>query len=315
MGGFLACMEVAFAEDVQTPMKLNIVIINYNSGDHLFNCVNALHTMNGALKGHDITVYDNGSTDRSYSKTKDAFSSIRSVRSATNHGFSAAVNSVLRATQGQYVLLLNPDVVMFPGAIKTMIDFMDAHPHCGVAGAEILSPSGYRQPTCRTFPGYTNVLFGRRSLARRLFPNNPWTRAYLYASLDYSRSQNVDFVEGSVMMLRRNALEDIGCFDEDFCLYLEDADMCFRMKKKGWETWWVPQAYAIHYRGETFREDNIHPAMHHSKGFALYLQKHHDLSLPVRLVLELLLALRMVYVISTESMKKVLHDSNFSPRK
>jgi GT2 family glycosyltransferase len=315
MGSILACVEITPAKNLQTSMKLNIVIVNYNSGDHLFNCIDALHTMDGALRDHDITVYDNGSTDCSFTQTIQRFPAIRSIKSTTNHGFSPAVNRVLNITHGQYILLLNPDVVVFPGAIRTMIDFMDDHPQCGVVGAEILSPSGYRQPTCRTFPGYTNVLFGRRSLARRIFPDNPWTRAYLYASLDYSRSHCVDFVEGSVMLLRREALDDIGYFDEDFFLYLEDADVCYRMKKKGWQTWWVPEAYAIHYRGETFRKDNIHPAMYHSKGFALYLQKHHNLSFPVRLILELLLALRMVYVISTESVKEVLHDSNFSPRK
>jgi len=296
-------------------MKLDICIVNYNSGMHLYNCVKALYTMNGALRDHEITVYDNGSSDQSFMLTTEAFSSIRMIKSSVNSGFAVAVNRVLKITKGQYVLLLNPDVIMFPRAVNSMIEFMDDHPQCGVVGAEILSPAGYRQPTCRKFPDYMNVLFGRRSLTRRVFPNNPWTRSYLYASLDYTRPQRVDFVEGSVMMLRRAALEDIDLFDEDFFLYLEDADVCYRLKKNGWQTWWLPQVYAIHYRGETFRKDNIHPAMHHSKGFALFLQKHQRLALPVRLILKGMLALRLVYVISTESLKEVLHDSDFSPCK
>lgn len=296
-------------------MKVNIAIINYNSGSYLENCVRALHSMNGTLKEHDITIYDNGSSDRSFAKTSSAYPALRYIRSTENRGFAFAVNRVISTTRGEYILLLNPDVVVFPHAIETMIKFMDEHPRCGAVGAEILSPSGYRQPTCRTFPRYTNVLFGRRSFARRLFPNNPWTRAYLYSSLDYTKPQCVDFVEGSVMMLRRKALEDVGLFDEDFFLYLEDADVCFRMRKQGWETWWIPRAYAIHYRGETFRLDNIHPAMHHSKGFALFFQKHYRLSRPIAVALKVLLALRLAYVISTESLKKLIHDSNFSPRK
>lgn len=296
-------------------MILDIIIVNYNSGRHLYNCVKALHTMNGASKEHAIVVYDNGSDDQSFTRTTAAFPSIRRIKSTINHGFAPAINRVLRMTNGQYILLLNPDVIMFPCAVHAMVEFMDQHPECGVVGGEILSPAGYRQPTCRTFPDYANVLFGRRSLARRICPQNPWTRRYLYTTLDYARPQRVDFVEGSVMMLRRTALEDIGLFDDNFFLYLEDADVCYRMKKKGWNTWYIPRAYAIHYRGETFRRDNVHPAMYHSKGFALFYQKHRNLSWPLRLLLKGLLALRMVYVISTESVKAVLHDSNFSPRK
>ncbi|MBN2620482.1 glycosyltransferase family 2 protein [candidate division WOR-3 bacterium] len=315
MGSLLAGLETSLTIDVQEAMKLNIIIVNFNSGPYLHNCVTSLHAMNGALRDHDITVYDNGSHDHSFIQTAAGFPLLRYIRGTENRGFACAVNRVISMTRGEYILLLNPDVVVFPHAIETMIAFMDEHPLCGVVGAEILSPSGYRQPTCRTFPRSTNVLFGRRSLARRVFPNNPWTRTYLYSSLDYTKPQCVDFVEGSVMMLRRTALEDIGCFDEDFFLYLEDADVCYRMKKHGWETWWIPRAYAIHYRGETFRTDNIHPAMHHSRGFALFFRKHYGLSGPVAFALKVLLALRLAYVISTESIKKLIHDSNFSPRK
>jgi len=297
-------------------VQLDIIIVNYNSGNYLKNCVEAIYKNNGSIdNNYKITVYDNGSTDNSLIKVKEFFPGLQYIGNHINFGFAKAVNKVIESTDGDYILLLNPDVVIFPRVIDLMIKFMKENSNCGILGGEILGPLGYRQPTCRRFPNYFNVLFGRRSLARRIFPKNPFSSKYLYLNLDYKKSQQVDFVEGSLMMIKRKALEEVGLFDEGFFLYLEDADLCYRMKRSGWETWWLPQTYAIHYRGENFRKDNIHPAIHHSKGFYRFFYKHYQPSTSMRLVLKLLLTLRLVYVILVESMKRLFHDTNFSPHK
>jgi GT2 family glycosyltransferase len=223
------------------------------------------------------------------------------------------VNRAIDQSTGDYILLVNPDAIVFPESINLMLDFMNANKQCGVLGGELLDPAGYRQPCCRRFPNYLNVLFGRRSIARRLFPKNFLSRKYLYEDMDSSKPHKVDFVEGSLMLLRREALDEVGYFDEGFFLYVEDADLCYRMRQKGWETWWLPRTYTIHYRGETFRADNIHPALHHSRGLYRFFVKHYKPSVVTRLVLRFLLALRLVYVIATESLKKVFHDIHFSP--
>jgi N-acetylglucosaminyl-diphospho-decaprenol L-rhamnosyltransferase len=264
--------------------------------------------------GSKITVYDNGSTDQSLQRAQDCFPGLQYMGDHDNLGFAVAVNRAAKSQHNKYILLLNPDVVVFPNTVEAMFKFMEAHPKCGILGGEILSPSGFRQHSCRRFPYYFNVLFGRRSLARRLFPNNTFSNRYLYLDLDDMHPQKVDFVEGSLMMLRRKAAEQVGFFDEDFFLYLEDADLCYRLKKKDWETWWLPESYAIHFRGENFRADNIHPAMHHSRGFYRFFSKHYKPTKIVKWSLRALLYLRLVFVISTEFIKKVLHDTNFSPR-
>jgi len=295
-------------------MQLDIVIVNYNSGPHLLNCLRSLSVNNGAVNGCMVTVYDNGSSDGSLRRARDSFPELRYIGNHENLGFAAAVNRAAQTLKNEYILLLNPDVVVFPNAVNSMFEFMEQHPRCGILGGEILSPSGFRQHTCRRFPHYLNVPFGRRSLARRMFSNNKFSNKYLYLDLDHRHPQKVDFVEGSLMMIRRKAVEEVDFFDEGFFLYLEDADLCYRLKEKGWETWWLPESYAIHYRGENFRTDNIHPAMHHSRGFYRFFKKHYDPPILLRWLLKTFLYFRLVYVISTEFVKRVFHDTNFSPR-
>lgn len=310
----MAGLEIESQINIKEKVQLDIVIVNYDSGHHLVNCLSALNMNNGVANGCQIIVYDNGSSDSSLQRARSSFPNVRYIGNHTNLGFAAAVNRVAQTLKSKYLLLLNPDVVIFPNTVDLMFEFMEQHPKCGILGGEILSPFGFRQHTCRKFPHYFNVPFGRRSLARRVFPNNTLSNKYLYLNLDSDYPQKVDFVEGSLMMIRRVAAGQVGFFDEGFFLYLEDADLCYRIKEKGWETWWLPESYAIHYRGENFRADNVHPAMHHSRGFYRFFSKHYKPPALLRWFLKVCLSLRLVYVISTECIKKVFHDINFSPR-
>jgi len=310
----LVGLEIKNQINIGEKVRLDIVIVNYNSGHHLVNCLAALTMNNGAVHGCQTIVYDNGSSDSSLERARSSFPHVRYMGNHANLGFATAVNRVAQTLKSEYLLLLNPDVVVFPNTVGLMFKFMEQHPKCGILGGEILSPFGFRQHTCRRFPHYFNVPFGRRSVARRMFSKNSVSNKYLYIDLNYDHPQKVDFVEGSLMMIRRKAAEQVGFFDEGFFLYLEDADLCYRMKGKDWETWWLPESYAIHYRGENFRADNVHPAMHHSRGFYRFFNKHYKPGAPLKLLLRASLALRLVYVISTECVKKVFHDTNFSPR-
>lgn len=252
-------------------MVLDVVIVNYNSGARLSSCLEALFRQGPNLRVH---VFDNASSDTSLDKAVQRYPAIAVTRSQKNLGFAPAVNRVMAEIDGEFALLVNPDLIILPGAIHRLAAFMRENPRCAIVGGEIVDPRGRFQPTCRRFPNYYNVLFGRRSLLRRLFPGNRVSRSYLYLDLDTSRPQRVDFVEGSLVMIRMPAWREVGGFDNDFFLYLEDADLCRRLCQTGWETWWLPRAYGIHFRGETFRTDNIRPRIHHSCGYVRYLSKH-----------------------------------------
>ncbi len=286
---------------------LSIAIINYNSGKYLRECLKTL-TDGKIIKDNKVYIYDNGSRDSSILLAQKEFPRYNYIRGKTNIGFARAVNRILKNIKTRYVLLLNPDILLLPHTIDKMFKFMEKTPKCAVLGCEIITPEGYEQPSCRRFPNYFNILFGRPSILRRIFPKNPFSKKYLYLDLDHNTPQQVDIVEGSVMMIRTEPLKHIGLFDEKFFLYLEDADLCYRMKKNGWQTWWLPQAYAIHYRGENIRRDNIHPAIYHARGFYRFFLKHKSPRKIVQGILYLLLTIYSVCVIVYESIKGVFFD-------
>lgn len=284
-------------------MALDIIVVNYNSGGYILSCLKSIYQQDNA-RDYRVTVFDNGSADGSLARARRIYPDADFESSPTNLGFARAVNYVLKRTEAPYALLVNPDVVVLPGTIDRMRDFMDKNNSCGILGAEILNADGITQPTCRRFPTYYNMVFGRRSIFRRLLPNNPVTRQYMYLDQDRKKPQKVDFLEGSLMMIRRRALADTGLFDEDFFLYMEDADLCLRMANRGWETWWLPKAYAIHFRGENFRKDNIRPMRHHSQGIYKFFLKHRRPGALSRALLKLSLFLRLGYLFGTEFAKK-----------
>ncbi len=287
-------------------MALDIIIVNYNSGGYLSTCLESLDKT--TYKGQKIYVYDNGSSDHSVIRARERVTGpgVEYIIGKTNIGFAAAVNKVIARTRGDLVLLVNQDMIVMPGAVDGLIRFMEKHPRCAVAGGEILKPDGSRQLTCRKFPGYFNVLFGRRSFFSKLLPANPFSHRYLCSNLDYTRPQMVDFLEGSLLLIRRKAIYDCGALDDHFFMYLEDADLSYRLHKRGWETWWVPRTYAIHFRGENTRKDNIHPMIHHSRSFYTFFNKHYHPGILMRLIMKLALYVRLGYVISTESAKAYL---------
>ncbi len=284
-------------------MALDIIVVNYNSGPYLKSCLESIYQQ-GKSDFDRIIVVDNGSRDHSAEQALHACPEITLISNRINRGFAAAVNQALGQSRAEQILLINPDVIVLPGTIGRLQDFMSRHPRCGIVGGEILDRDGRYQPTARRFPGYFNVLFGRRSWLSRLMPGNPGSRRYLYLDLDRRQPQQVDFLEGSLLLIRRRALEQTGPLDENFFLYLEDADLCRRMKELGWETCWLPRAYAIHIRGENIRLDNIHPMRHHSRSLFRYFIKHRQPIAPIRAGLYFFLWLRYAYILGSEFAKK-----------
>jgi GT2 family glycosyltransferase/lipopolysaccharide/colanic/teichoic acid biosynthesis glycosyltransferase len=234
----------AGAAGTDAPPRLSIVIVSYNTRKLIRRCLESLRAFppRGAF---EVLVVDNASRDGSVAMLRDEFPWVRVLANRHNLGYSAAVNQGLDATRGEYVLVLNPDIVVRESALDRMLDFMDEHPDAGIAAAKLLNTDGTLQHSCRSF--YTpSTLLMRRTPLGRLFPNSRVIRQHLMLDYDHMTPRAVDWVIGACMLVRRSAAEAVGGMDERFFLYFEDVDWCYRMGRQGWKVYYLPQAEMVH---------------------------------------------------------------------
>jgi GT2 family glycosyltransferase len=256
-------------------IDLSVIILNWNARDFLRA---ALSSVVGQTWRHtiEIIVVDNHSLlDGSADMVRNEFSQAHLIESGRNMGFSAGNNLGVRAARGRYLLFLNPDTVTHEGALDTLVDWMEEHPEVGACGPKLLNTDGTLQASCRAFPSFGAGLF-RNTLLGRLFPNNPWSRGYLMQDFQHDKEQPVDWLSGSALLVRRDALEAIGGgWDESYFMYCEDVDLCYRLKSKGFARFYVPQATITHHIGKS--SDWAQGAMirrHHASMLRFYF-KHY----------------------------------------
>ncbi len=227
---------------------LDIIIVNYNSTDHLLVCLRSIYK---SLEGSyaEIFVQDNASKDN-VDCVIDRFPEVNLTKNKSNLGFAKAVNQALKQGVAPYVLLVNPDSQVRPGALKAMLSFMKARLDIAILGPKILNSDGSVQGSARSFPTFLTGLFGRTSLLTRFFPNNRFSIANIRTTLSDGISPiEVDWVSGACMMIRRSAINAVGNLDESFFMYWEDADWCRRMTLRGWKVIYYPKASITHHIG------------------------------------------------------------------
>jgi len=229
-------------------VDLSIIIVSWNTKEFLLSCVRSVFESGQGIS-REVIVVDNGSQDGSGHEVKKIFPLISLVENERNLGFAKAVNQGLQMASGRYILLLNPDTQMKDGAIERFVSFMDFHPDTGVAGAQLLNSDGSKQNSIANFPSLATELFNK-SLLRRLFPK--W---FPGKERNYSEPVEVNSVIGACMMVRREALDQVGLLDEDYFLFLEETDWCYRMKKAGWKIYHVPQTEVFHFQGKSAETD------------------------------------------------------------
>jgi GT2 family glycosyltransferase len=223
---------------------LSVIIVNWNTKDLLCQCIDSLTQ---TLKKIDTEVFvvDNGSTDGSVAAVREKVSGVRLIENLVNLGFAKANNQAISLSSREYLLLLNPDTQVKDEAIERMLFFMDAHPEAGVVGAQLLNVDGSKQNSIANFPSLATELLNK-SLLRWLFPDK-----FPGKETDYPGPVEVDSVIGACMMARRKALEQVGLLDEEYFLFLEETDWCYRMKKAGWKIYHIPRAEVLHFQGKS----------------------------------------------------------------
>ncbi len=220
--------------------KLSVVTVNYNAGDFLLKCLSSLEKVSGEV---DLVVWivDNDSHDESIKKAKDKFPQFHYLMNGENLGFGTANNIALKKIETEFILLLNPDCEVLPGTLKHMTQFMQDNPDVGVATCRVEKNDGSLDwATHRGFPTpWTSFLY-------YVFKNDS---LYHLTDRDFSKVHEIDAVAGAFFMTRKSVLDKVGLFDEDYFLYAEDLDLCYRIKQAGFKIVYVPDVKILHHKG------------------------------------------------------------------
>lgn len=234
----------------EVPGRLGAVVVNFNAGEVLQKCVASL-----AGEGvEDIIVVDNGSQDRSTAFLSGDRPPARLLSSGRNIGYGAAANVGVSNLTKEFVFVCNPDLVVEPGALRTLLEALDDRPDAAAAGPMLVDERGEVYPSGRRFPGLVDSL--GHGFVGLFWPSNPWTRHYRLLGEDQHTARDADWVSGAGFVVRRLAFSSVGGFDESYFMYVEDVDLCWRLHKAGWAVRYEPSARAIHEQG---RSTSAHP--------------------------------------------------------
>lgn len=267
--------------------ELGIVVVNYNVRDLLRDCLKSVYASQGAFD-YRVCVVDNGSTDGSADMVEAEFRQAQLVR-AENRGYAAGNNLGLRAfgfsnpheraSAGEspcYVLLLNPDTLLPPSALADMMAFMALHSEAGVAGPRLVREDGSLDKACRRSFPTPEVAFYRLFGLSRLFPGSKRFGRYNVTFLPPDVTTQVDSVVGAFMLIRGEALAQVGLLDERYFMYAEDLDLCYRMKQRGWQVWYNAGVTVLHYKGQSSRQRSAFANVQFYRTMRLFHDKHFE---------------------------------------
>jgi GT2 family glycosyltransferase len=206
---------------------------------------------------------------------EENFPDVKLLQTQKNEGFTRPMNRAIRAAQGRYIALLNPDTLIHIGAFDRLCDFLDTHPETGIVGPKVLNPDGTLQAPCRRGDSRPWAVISYFSGLSKLFPKKAFFNGYLLTHLDEDETNLVDGVSGSCMLVRREVVEQIGYLDELFFAYQEDADYCLRARQAGFQVYYYPEAQITHFGGQGgSRVQPYRSIIAWHKSYFLYYRKH-----------------------------------------
>lgn len=251
---------------------ISFVIVTYNSGKHITACLNHVSSITDIP--YEIIVVDNNSKDNSRQIIRKGFRSVRLFQMGQNLGFARAVNIGVRNAKQDVVFLLNPDAQIKTSELMHSIHYLFLD-HIGVLGPQVVNPQdSRRQFSARRFPTLRTGFFNSSSFLTRLFPNNSFSREYLDPIIDKDKPQEVDWVSGCAMMFRKDIFNSIGGFDEQFFVFHEDVDFCYRLKRAGYKVVYYPDVIVAHEIGISRTIPTIRINYERHRGMWLYYRKH-----------------------------------------
>lgn len=250
-------------------MKLSIIVVSWNTRDILADCLCSVYEHPPTVP-FELIVVDNASSDGSADMVRQQFPQARLIASEENLGFAQGNNLAVPLCQGEHILLLNPDTVVKPHALQTLVDFLDQHPQAGAVGSMLLNPDETLQPSCHPAPKLSRELW-------RLFHLDtvyPYGRYHMHR-WSTSQPREVDVIQGASLLVRKEILDKIGFLDGDYFMFSEEVDLCFRLQKAGWKLYWEPASQVIHLGGQSTRQVATEMFLQLYLGKLKYFRKHY----------------------------------------
>jgi len=253
-------------------MDLSIVIVNWNTRDTLRDCLKSVYQETQDIQV-EVVVIDNASSDDSATMVKAEFPQAILIENSENRGFAAANNQGIAIAKGRYVLLLNSDTTVLDNAIANTVKFADEHPEAAVVGCRVLNSDKTLQPTCFMFPSVMNMILSATYLYK-LFPQSRIFGRERMSWWERDDIREVNVVTGCFMLVRKEAIDQVGVMDEQFFMFGEETDWCYRFGRAGWKILFTPDAEAIHLGGESCKKVVPEMALQLRASILLFFKKH-----------------------------------------
>jgi GT2 family glycosyltransferase len=248
--------------------RVSIVVLSWNTRELLDACLSSLRAVAAELP-FEVIVVDNDSADGSADMVAQRHPEVRLVRNATNEGYAIGNNTGAAGARGDLLLLLNSDTEVRPGALATLVRFLDGHPAHGACAPRLDNPDGTPQTSCKAFPTLLTCVFFD-TVFERWFPDNRVIPRYFMADFDHEHSRDVDQPPGAAFLVRRALWEELGGFDPELWLFFNDVDLCRRLRAAGHSIAYVAEARILHHEGRSTRQFPSMGALWHRNRLAYY---------------------------------------------
>lgn len=254
--------------------ELSIVVVSWNAKKYVEECLTSLHNQNLSVP-IEIIVVDNASTDGTPEMVQKKFCNVTLIRNNKNLGFAKANNIGMRVANGKYYCLINSDVNVPAECLQTMYEYMEQHPDVGVSGPSMLAADGHIARSCMRFPTVWNSMCNSLSL-NRMFKGISIFGSFLMNDFDWTKTSEVDVLNGWFLVVRREAANIVGLLDENFFMYGEDIDWSYRFYKAGWKRIYFAGVSALHYGGASSKVASTKFYIEMHKANLQYWKKHHS---------------------------------------
>jgi hypothetical protein len=253
------------------PQPVAVTVVNYNTCDHLRACLATVD----AESPVEVVILDNASTDGSAEMVRASYPHFKLVVNEKNPGYGAAANQAIGNCTSEYVLLLNSDTLLKPGAVQSLRAYLDGHPQAAIVGPRILNPDGSLQVSCFHFPSPL-FAFLRSNTLGTLIRYIPFLRDRYLPAWSHNRPRRVPWVLGAALAIRRKAFEEVGGFDESFFMYSEEVDLSYRLNAAGWQVHFAPVADIVHVGGASTDRLKTEMEIQRYSSTTLFYRRHYS---------------------------------------